>query len=122
MPQDGFHYCKADLATFNDPELAFRRRGAPFTFDVNSLLELVSSLKKTPVATGAESEAFIQAPSFDHTRQDPVEDDVQISSKTQVVVIEGNYTLLNEDPWDQIAEAVDERQVFLELYSALRVH
>lgn len=47
MVQDGFHYCKAALAAFPDPELAFRRRGAPSTFDVNALLELVSNLRQT---------------------------------------------------------------------------
>ena len=37
IKQDGFHYPKAALCTFDDPEFAFRRRGAPFTFDVDAL-------------------------------------------------------------------------------------
>ncbi|KAK8085940.1 hypothetical protein PG994_000914 [Apiospora phragmitis] len=107
--QDGFHHTKATLASFRDPDMAFRRRGAPFTFDADGLLDLVSALKVGPL-TGLESEEHIfTAPSFDHAVQDPVVDDIRISSRSKIVIIEGNYTLLNEHPWNKIAKLVDER-------------
>jgi len=49
------------------------------------------------------------APSFDHAVQDPVANDICISSRSKIVIIEGNYTLLNEHPWNKMAELVDEK-------------
>lgn len=52
---------------------------------------------------------MISAPSFDHAVKDPLPDAIAISSRTKVVIIEGNYTLLDEDPWNSIADLVDDR-------------
>lgn len=93
----------------SDPILAFRKRGAPFTFDAASFLNLVTTLRATPVTDIDQPDIAIKAPNFDHTVQDPIVDDIQISSATKVVIIEGNYTLLDEAPWKQISEIVDER-------------
>lgn len=113
--QDGFHYSKAALSRFNDPDLAFRRRGAPFTFDVAGFLRLVMTLKKTPVTSAGEPEVVIHAPSFDHAIQDPVIEDIEISSRMKVVVIEGNYVLLNEGQWGKVADLMDEKFVLPQL-------
>jgi pantothenate kinase len=107
--QDGFHYTQAALQKFEDPETAFRRRGAPFTFDSHRFLELLRNLKQLPVTTAGEPELTLLAPSFDHAVKDPVDDAIVVSSKTRIVIIEGNYTLLNDEPWRQIAELVDDR-------------
>ncbi|KAK8024988.1 P-loop containing nucleoside triphosphate hydrolase protein [Apiospora arundinis] len=109
VPMDGFHYTKATLAGFSNPDMAFRRRGAPFTFDADGLLDLMRALKTGPL-TGPDSEEHVfTAPSFDHAVQDPVPDDIRISSRSKIVIIEGNYTLLNEHPWNKMAELVDEK-------------
>ena len=109
MLQDGFHYSQAALSAFPDPDLAFRRRGAPFTFDAAGVVNLVRLLKATPVTAGDEPELVIHAPTFDHALKDPVPDDLTISSQTRLIIIEGNYTLLEADPWRDIAGIVDER-------------
>ncbi|KAF1357386.1 nicotinamide riboside kinase [Lizonia empirigonia] len=109
VPMDGFHYTKEALSAFEDPEVAFERRGAPFTFDASRLLNLVKSLKSTLVTTREEPEQLVHAPSFDHAVQDPVENDVTISSQNRVIIVEGNYTLLDQKPWNEIAEICDER-------------
>ncbi|KAK8093348.1 hypothetical protein PG997_000033 [Apiospora hydei] len=81
----------------------------PFTFDADGLLDLIATLKAGPL-TGPDAEEHIfTAPSFDHAVQDPVADDIHISSRSKIVIIEGNYTLLDEHPWNKIAELVDER-------------
>lgn len=67
------------------------------------------NLRMTPVTKASEPEVFMMAPSFDHAVKDPVADDIKISSRTRVVIVEGNYTLLNEAPWNKISELVDER-------------
>ena len=51
----------------------------------------------------------IKLPSFDHEIQDPVENDITIRSATKVVILEGNYTLLDLDPWNRIADIAHER-------------
>lgn len=107
--QDGFHYTRATLSSFSDPELAFRKRGAPFTFDVDAFLQHIETLKKFPVTSTHEPEQLFRAPSFDHAVGDPVPDAIAISSRCRVVIIEGNYTLLNEKPWNRISDLVDER-------------
>ncbi|KZM26610.1 uncharacterized protein EKO05_0005499 [Ascochyta rabiei] len=109
VPMDGFHYTKKVLSAFEDPKTAFQRRGAPFTFDADGFLDLVRTLKSTPVTTSEEPEQLIHAPSFDHAVQDPVGDDIAISSRKQIVIVEGNYTLLDLKPWNEIAKICDER-------------
>ena len=64
-----------------------------------------------PVTQSDEAEIVLKAPSFDHAVKDPAPDAIPISSQTKLVIIEGNYTLLNEDPWKNIAELVDDRLV-----------
>jgi pantothenate kinase len=101
------------LSTFDDSEVAFKRRGAPFTFDAKACVTLVKALKEAPVTKEGEADICMTAPSFDHAAKDPVQEAIKISSRTRLVVVEGNYTLLKQDPWDQIAEVCDERFVMI---------
>lgn len=109
--QDGFHYSKAVLSTFPDPDLAFKRRGAPFTFDALAFVALVKALKSMPVttATSPEPEQFLYAPSFDHALKDPAPNAIAISSRTRLVIVEGNYTLLDQKPWNEIPPLCEEK-------------
>lgn len=107
--QDGFHYSRATLSSFSDPVQAFQRRGAPFTFDATGLLELVVLLSKIPVTACDEPQIITKVPGFDHALKDPVPDAITISSRTKVVIIEGNYTLLNGEPWSNIAGLVHDK-------------
>jgi pantothenate kinase len=99
------------LSTFKDAEIAFKRRGAPFTFDAKACVSLVKALKDAPVTKDGEVDICITAPSFDHAAKDPVQEAIKISSRTRLVIVEGNYTLLKQDPWSRIAEVCDERFV-----------
>ena len=99
------------MSAFEDPDLAFRRRGAPFTFDAEAIVKLVKALKATPVTTIGEPEELVYVPSFDHAVKDPLENGISISSRNRVIVVEGNYTLLDQKPWDEIAKVCDDRFV-----------
>jgi pantothenate kinase len=99
------------LSTFDDPLLALQKRGAPFTFDSAAFLKLILQLYTMPVTAPGDHEVIIRAPSFDHAKQDPIADDIEISSMNIIVIIEGNYTLLNEAPWDAISSVVHDRLV-----------
>lgn len=73
-----------------NPTEAHARRGAPFTFDPVGLRQLVSKLRE-PIVAGAPP---IYAPSFDHAKKDPVEDDIVILNTQRVLVFEGPRRLV----------------------------
>ena len=107
--KDGFHLPKKTLATFPCPETAFRRRGAPFTFDADAFVATVASLKSRPVTQLHDPELAVLLPSFDHAVQDPVCDDICVPSSTQVIIFEGNYLLFDESPWNKASVMFDEK-------------
>ncbi|TNY21431.1 P-loop containing nucleoside triphosphate hydrolase protein [Rhodotorula diobovata] len=100
LPMDGFHRTQAELAADPDPELSFRRRGAPFTFAPDKLLDLVRRTRTEPRLT---------APAFSHADKDPVEDAIAIEPHHRVVIVEGNYLLLDEETWRDVSSEMDER-------------
>lgn len=101
---DGYHLSRAQLAALPDPQHAFDRRGAAFTFNGESFLELVRVLRE-PITS---SSTTIHAPSFDHTIKDPVENDIAIEPTTRVLVFEGNYLSLDKEPWRSVAKLMDD--------------
>jgi pantothenate kinase len=104
VPLDGYHLTRAQLAAMPDPEEAAYRRGAPFTFDGQKYYELVQKLRERilPETT------TIYAPSFDHAAKDPIENDIPIPPTARVVVFEGLYVALDEEPWRDAAKVMDE--------------
>lgn len=110
---DGYHFSRKYLDTLPNREEAYLRRGAPWTFDVDGIIGLVRRLKDS-ARVPLSGRSIIKAPSFDHARKDPVEDDIQIPPEATVVVLEGNYLLLDVDPWREIGGMVDLR-VFVEV-------
>ncbi|CAG8624451.1 4361_t:CDS:2, partial [Racocetra persica] len=104
VPMDGYHYPKKMLDTFPDPKEAYARRGAYWTFDAQGLLTLTEALRR-PI----DSSQTITAPSFDHGKGDPVENDIEILPSHKLVIMEGLYLHLKEPPvWKSIASHMDE--------------
>ncbi|GJM95240.1 hypothetical protein PR202_ga11952 [Eleusine coracana subsp. coracana] len=54
-------------------------------------------------------EGLVCAPSFDHGVGDPVENDISVKLQHKIVIVEGNYLLLDEDVWREIRELFDEK-------------
>ena len=104
IPMDGYHLSRAQLSAMPDPGTAHSRRGAAFTFDDASFLELVKDLRK-PLLPESKT---LYAPSFDHAVKDPVADDIPIHPSARVVIFEGNYLSLNKGLWKEAAELMDE--------------
>lgn len=104
IPMDGYHLTRAQLSAMPDPENAHARRGAAFTFDGDAFLRLIEKLRE-PLAPEAKT---VYAPSFDHATKDPVQDDIAISPATRILVFEGNYVALDEKPWRDAADLMDE--------------
>ncbi|KAF3921225.1 hypothetical protein ABW21_db0204744 [Orbilia brochopaga] len=82
---DGFHYSRKALDAFADSREAHKRRGAPFTFDVGALHQLITELKKPAVSS------TVYAPSFDHALKDPIPRDLAILPSFRIIIVEGNY-------------------------------
>jgi pantothenate kinase len=104
-PMDGYHWPRSVLDTFDPVLKAHERRGAEFTFDGDSFLKLVESLR-VPLRQTTQS---VFAPSFDHAAKDPVDNDIEIKPSHRIVVFEGNYVCLNQGPWKKAADLMDLR-------------
>lgn len=103
---DGFHLTRQQLSQSEDPQHAFKRRGAPFTFDGNGMVEFVKELRRSCTV---ENPPVVKAPSFDHKLKDPVPGGVTIEPDVNIVIIEGLYLMSTEEPWNQLGELMDER-------------
>jgi pantothenate kinase len=104
IPMDGFHLSRATLDTLPNSAEAYARRGASWTFDEAGVLDLVKILS---ISRTTPSEVIL-APSFDHALKDPAKDGIRITPEISFVLLEGNYLLLDEEPWSQIAGLVDD--------------
>ncbi|MBO6675335.1 MAG: nucleoside/nucleotide kinase family protein [Rhizobiales bacterium] len=96
LPMDGFHLDDDVLRARGRLE----RKGAPDTFDVGGLVHMQRRL-----ATNEEAE--IAVPLFDRTHEVSRAGARIIPNSVKTVLVEGNYLLLAEPPWDQLAAFYD---------------
>lgn len=103
LPMDGFHYTQAKLKELDPPCGAgyLRRRGAPWTFDAELCVELLSKAKQE------KSGSF---PIYERTISDPIPNGVKLAPEHKVVLIEGLYLLWQDDArWEPLQTLWDER-------------
>ena len=91
---DGFHYDDAVLLARG----ARDRKGAPETFDVQGFLHLLRRLR---------SEDEVAIPLFDRDLEISRAGADIVGPGDRLLVIEGNYLLLNAAPWPEVAPLVD---------------
>lgn len=107
IPMDGYHFSRHELDAMSDPENAHARRGAPFTFDAPRLIQDLREARRRGVGS---------FPSFDHGAGDPVENTIALTNeRARVVLVEGNYLLLDDEPWCQLREHVFDEGWFLDV-------
>jgi len=94
VPMDGFHLDNAVLAARG----LLARKGAPETFDMAGFATMVSRLR-------GQDEVVI--PVFDRSRDIAVAGARVIGPEARVLLIEGNYLLLDEAPWCDLASFWD---------------
>lgn len=75
-------------------------KGAPETFDGLGYLRLLERI------TGTDE--TIYAPVFERAIEDSIAHAVEIGPQTSLIITEGNYLLLDADPWRQVRAALDE--------------
>ncbi|MEO0984550.1 MAG: uridine kinase [Cyanobacteria bacterium J06639_14] len=106
IPMDGYHYYRRQLDAMDHPQEAHARRGAPFTFDAQRLVEELREARHRGTGT---------FPSFDHNNGDPVEADIELQHGKQIVIVEGNYLLLDDPPWDRLRHDIFHETWFLDV-------
>ena len=110
VPLDGFHLAQAVI----DAKGLSDRKGAPETFDAWGFASLI-----TRIASPA-GDAVVYAPKFDRSIEEPIAGAVPVEPTDQLVIVEGNYLLRDESPWDRIRPALD-LCVYLELDDETRI-
>jgi pantothenate kinase len=102
---DGFHYDNAIL----DAKGLLAKKGAPETFDADGFIALVRRLRTT---SGSPVSDEIAVPVFDRTQDLSRASARLIGRQHRLIVIEGNYLLLNRSPWSELA-ALFELKIFI---------
>lgn len=103
LPMDGFHLAHAELERLGLAD----RKGALDTFDAYGFVALLRRIVQ------AEDEV-VYAPDFDRRVEDPIAGSIPVSISHSVVIVEGNYLLVDDTPWDQV-RALLTTSWFLEL-------
>lgn len=97
VEMDGFHLAQSRLAELG----RLSRKGAPDTFDSAGFLALIRRLREP-------GEHAIYAPVFRRDLEEPIAGALCVEPGITLVVVEGNYLLLPEDPWGQLRGLIDE--------------
>ena len=97
VPMDGYHLANVALAALGRTD----RKGAPDTFDGAGFAALLARLR----AGGPDT---VWAPTYDRSIEESVAGAVAIGPGVEVVVTEGNYLLVDEEPWDAVRLLLDE--------------
>ncbi len=98
---DGWHLPNAvlDARTVLDPAgqpiPPRRRKGSPESFDVPAIAEAIRALRA--------DDRDLSLPVYDRRIHDPRPDALAIPHRTRIILIEGNYLLDDQPPWDAVA-------------------
>ncbi|MFN6924871.1 MAG: nucleoside/nucleotide kinase family protein [Tabrizicola sp.] len=96
LPMDGYHYDDLYLV----PAGLRPRKGAPHTFDVGGLYHTLTRLR-------ARDEATVAVPVFDRNIEIARAGARLIPAEVAVIVVEGNWLLLDQSPWDRLRPLFD---------------
>ncbi|MBD9621745.1 MULTISPECIES: nucleoside triphosphate hydrolase [Ensifer] len=95
LPMDGFHM---DNAVLEEKGL-LPRKGSPETFDVRAFLSTVAAVRA--------NDGEVLVPVFDRSREIAIASARIVAPETRIILVEGNYLLLDEAPWDRLEGAFD---------------
>lgn len=95
VPMDGFHFDDAVLETRG----LRPRKGAPETFDYAGFAALLKRIRS--------GESDVAIPVFDRSMELSRAGAAIVGSEVKFVIVEGNYLLLDEEPWSALAGLFD---------------
>ncbi len=105
VAMDGWHYPNAVLDQRTTRSVDGRtiplrqRKGGPESYDVPALAEALGRLRRGDVAC--------RLPAYSRTLHDPVADAVEVPVGARIVLVEGNYLLSVDPPWDAVSRLLD---------------
>lgn len=104
VPLDGWHL-SADLTRRLG---AAGRRGAPDTFDVVGFVALLRRIRAQRTSdSDSSSGSVVFAPDFRREIEEPISGAIAVDPRTPVVVVEGNYLLLDAPHWREVRGLLD---------------
>ena len=107
VPMDGFHLADVELVRRG----LLDRKGAPETFDgwgYAALLARVGGLgARSGSDSGSGSAEVVMAPMFERDLEQPIAGAIPVPPSAGLVVTEGNYLLLEADPWPLVRARLD---------------
>lgn len=95
VAMDGFHLTNAELDRLGRRD----HKGAPDTFDAMGFGDLLAALRT--------ADRVVAAPSFSRADDDPVNAAIVIDESASIVIVEGNYLLLDEGSWSALGAHFD---------------
>ena len=95
VPMDGFHLDNKILKKRN----LLSKKGAPETFDINGYIELLNRIQN--------NQDDIFSPYFDRNLDLAKAGAISINRKHKIVITEGNYLLLKQEPWSKVKKYLD---------------
>jgi pantothenate kinase len=95
VPMDGFHLSNVELERLGLAD----RKGAPETFDAAGFVHLLRRLRA--------GEDLVYAPAYSRTLHESIGGVIPVGSATRVIVVEGNYLLLDRGPWASVRGLLD---------------
>jgi pantothenate kinase len=97
LPMDGYHLSNAELAARGLAD----RKGAPETFDAEAFVRLLEAVRHRP---GEEH----RTPGFDRASEETVPGRHRLGPGVGLVLVEGNYLLVDRGPWARIRPLLTE--------------
>jgi pantothenate kinase len=96
VPMDGYHLAQSALEALGWADV----KGAPHTFDAGGFVALLRRLK--------DRDGTVWAPRFDRELEDSIAATIGVGPEVDLVVTEGNYLLLDQEPWATGRQLLDE--------------
>ena len=98
VPMDGYHLANVELARLGRAG----RKGAPDTFDAAGYVDLLRRLRNQSAGE------IVYAPEFRREIEEPIAGAIPVFPATQLIITEGNYLLLEQGAWSNVAGLLDE--------------
>jgi pantothenate kinase len=96
VPMDGYHLAQSALEALGLADV----KGAPHTFDAGGFVALLQRL--------GQREGTVWAPRFDRELEDSIAASIGVGPEIDLIVTEGNYLLLDQEPWATGRQLLDE--------------
>jgi pantothenate kinase len=99
LPMDGYHLADVELDRIGRRH----RKGAPDTFDPAGYRALLARVR-----TPDFPDETVYAPMFERDLEQPVANAIPVHPECRLVVSEGNYLLVDDEPWRRVRACFDE--------------